>query len=810
MATNESVVILSYANTPEKLDILKECILSSTNQGYKVILSSSYQVPDEIQLLCDYTIFDKENPVITGSDLEKIGGAIFFWLSFPNFKNQHCVDMNHSYAVLKLMKNAATIAKINGISKLHYLNYDYIIQDRNLLPNQSESLNNNDLFYYYYTENENYMNTGIFSINTQQMLDSFSHINSKSDYCDQGYPILEEYMLKRFKERQLKIDKDLLVNIKQNNKIDLIATSDFLTQKKIEGKEFNLYLYLSKEENTNELYLIVVSDIETNMIVRFTDKTYNIKINGSPIIIELEQSLVDTGFDVEVLEFNLLEKFNNQKKLSSCTIHNYEVVQQFDNFRYEESNNLIVLKEIVRDTLKDFYHLSLNNQTDKVYYHGYHHFYPQYFEEFRYQKFNMLEIGYGDGASMKTWIEYFPQADITVLDINVQHIESDRCRVIKGDQSKLSDLDRIIDTVTQAKLILDDGSHNPMHQFDTFNYLFKNLLEPGGVYIIEDIEVSYWNPESTLYGYKSGHFNLIDSFKKYQEMINSEFTGVKNYLNIASILFGQNCIIITKRTQEQIDYFNRTYRFNGCVDDVCHFGQPEITKQKIDVDQESLHEIAKRTGTDKVEHLFSLIYDSKFWHLRNEKIKFLEIGLWLGSSIRMWVEYFKNAEIHGADILTESEMINHVKNINESQNLNLVVNWGNDFTFTQLNQENSEDYKKLDNDFDIIIEDGGHTMLQQQLSIKNLINKINSGGFLVIEDVHTSNLVNNPSTSNQIYGANGDNTTLQLLEDLKNKRMSSQNYFINQIEFDYICKLIDTIEIIKTQKDSITCIIKKI
>jgi len=811
MVTNESVVILSYANTPEKLDILKECILSSTNQGYKVILSSSYQVPDEIQLLCDYTIFDKENPVITGSDLEKIGGAIFFWLSFPHFENQHSVDMNHSYAVLKLMKNAATIAKINGISKLHYLNYDYIIQDRNLLPNQSESLDTNDLFYYYYTENENYMNTGIFSIKTQQMLDSFSHINSKSDYCDQGYPILEEYMLKRFKERQLRIDKDLLVNIKQNNKIDLIATSDFLTQKKIEGKEFNLYLYLSKEQNTNELYLIAISDIETNMSVKFIDKTYNIKISGSPMIIELNQSLVDTSFDVEVLEFNVREKFNNQKKLSSCTIHNYVVVKHFDDFRYEESNNLIVLEEIVQDTPKDFYNLSLKNQTDKVYYHGYHHFYPQYFEKFRYQKFNMLEIGYGDGASMKTWIEYFPQADITFLDINVQHIESDRCRVIKGDQSKLSDLDRIIDSITQAKLILDDGSHNPMHQFDTFNYLFKNLLEPGGVYIIEDIEISYWNPESTLYGYKSGHFNLIDAFKKYQEMINSEFTGVRNHLNISSILFGQNCIIITKRTQEQIDYFNREYRFNECVDDICHFGQPEVTdKQKVDVYQESLHEIAKRTGTDKAEHLFSLIYDSKFSHLRNEKIKFLEIGLWLGSSIRMWVDYFRNAEIHGADIVTESEMINHVKNINESQNLNLVVNWGNDFTFTQLNQENSEDYKKLDNDFDIIIEDGGHTMLQQQLSIKNLINKINSGGFLVIEDVHTSNLVHNPSTSNQIYGATSDNTTLQLLEDLKNKKMSSQNYFINQIEFQNICKIIDTIEIIKTQKDSITCIIKKI
>ena len=452
----------------------------------------------------------------------------------------------------------------------------------------------------------------------------------------------------------------------------------------------------------------------------------------------------------------------------------------------------------------------MNNQTDKVYYHGYHHFYPQYFDKFRYEKFNLLEIGYGDGASMKTWIEYFPDADITVMDINVEHIESDRCRVIKGDQSKKSDLDKIINSVNTAKLIIDDGSHNPVHQFDTFNYLFKNLLEPGGVYIIEDIEVSYWNPESTLYGYESGYFNLIDSFKKYQEMINSEFTGVKNYLDISSITFGQNCIIITKRTKEQSDYFNRTYRFNGCVEDVCHFGKPEEKIQKIDVYQESLHDIAKRFGTDKAEHLFTLIYDSKFSHLRSDKIKFIEIGLWLGSSIRMWREYFQNAEIYGADLLTESEMSNHVDNINKTQNLDLKMNWNCDFKFIQLNQENEEDFKKIDNDFDIIIEDGGHTMLQQQLSIKNLITKLKSGGFLVIEDVHTSKLVHNSNASEQIYGATSDNTTLRLLEDLKNKQFTSENYFINQQEFLTICKLIDTIEIIKTQRDSITCIIKKI
>ena len=810
MQTNESVVILSYANTPDRLDILRECINSVKSQGYSVILSSSYQVPDEIQILCDYTIFDKENPVITGSELEKIGGAIFFWLSFPYFENQHCVDMNHSYAVLKLMKNAAAIAKINRITKLHYLNYDYIIQDIKLLPKQSSSLDSNDLFYYYYTQNENYMNTGIFSVKTQQMLESFAHINSKSDYCDQGLPILEEFMLKRFKDRNLSIDRDLLVNIREKNKIDLVATSDFLTQKKIDGNEFNLYLYLSKEQTTEKLYLVAKSDIETYMNVRFVDKNYNIQIGDFPLIIELDNNLVESGFEVIVSEFQVKEKFDSNKKQSSCNIHNYQVVQHFDNFSYDTPDIQTINKNVFLEKNQDFYSLSLNNQTDKVYYHGYHHFYPQYFDKFRYEKFNLLEIGYGDGASMKTWIEYFPDADITVMDINVEHIESDRCRVIKGDQSKKSDLDKIINSVNTAKLIIDDGSHNPVHQFDTFNYLFKNLLEPGGVYIIEDIEVSYWNPESTLYGYESGYFNLIDSFKKYQEMINSEFTGVKNYLDISSITFGQNCIIITKRTKEQSDYFNRTYRFNGCVEDVCHFGKPEEKIQKIDVYQESLHDIAKRFGTDKAEHLFTLIYDSKFSHLRSDKIKFIEIGLWLGSSIRMWREYFQNAEIYGADLLAESEMSNHVDNINKTQNLDLKMNWNCDFKFIQLNQENEEDFKKIDNDFDIIIEDGGHTMLQQQLSIKNLITKLKSGGFLVIEDVHTSKLVHNSNASEQIYGATSDNTTLRLLEDLKNKQFTSENYFINQQEFLTICKLIDTIEIIKTQRDSITCIIKKI
>ena len=60
--------------------------------------------------------------------------------------------------------------------------------------------------------------------------------------------------------------------------------------------------------------------------------------------------------------------------------------------------------------------------------------------------------------------------------------------------------------------------------------------------------------------------------KKYQEMINSEFTGITNELDISTITFAQNSIIITKRTNKEKEYFKRGYRFQGCVDNICHFG----------------------------------------------------------------------------------------------------------------------------------------------------------------------------------------------------------------------------------------------
>jgi hypothetical protein len=104
----------------------------------------------------------------------------------------------------------------------------------------------------------------------------------------------------------------------------------------------------------------------------------------------------------------------------------------------------------------------------------------------------MLEIGTDKNKSLKMWEEYFPLAKIFGIDIG-NELKHSRGETYKGDQSDIGFLQDVINMIgVKVELIIDDGSHNPEHQLDTFVFLFEKLLADGGIYIIEDIETSYW------------------------------------------------------------------------------------------------------------------------------------------------------------------------------------------------------------------------------------------------------------------------------------------------------------------------------
>lgn len=220
------------------------------------------------------------------------------------------------------------------------------------------------------------------------------------------------------------------------------------------------------------------------------------------------------------------------------------------------------------DFKEKFKQLGNFHKTDKVFQHHYEESYPIYLEKFKDKKTSILEIGLkpsGGMASLGLWLDLFPNMFIYGFDKVTPDEQSERYSILQCDQSKISDLKRCKEKINHTvSIIIDDGSHIPEHQLLTFNEYFT-ILEVGGVYIIEDIETSYWT-KNECYGYQTrygkGHEkSIIEIFKEAIDGVNYEFSQssdgrVKHQKEIESICFHKNCIVITKREPE-----TRKYRY---------------------------------------------------------------------------------------------------------------------------------------------------------------------------------------------------------------------------------------------------------
>jgi len=224
--------------------------------------------------------------------------------------------------------------------------------------------------------------------------------------------------------------------------------------------------------------------------------------------------------------------------------------------------------------------------TDKVTHHGYERFYSDFLNRSKINN-QILEIGYGEGQSIKFWKRLFPNSFLNIIDLNKSEI-GNGYKVFKCDQSSLTDL-KNIQKELQSKsidLIIDDGSHIPEHIILTFNLFFKSLLNSDCIYIIEDIETSYWM-NSDCYGYPTNYGiesknSIVNSFCVLAHWLNKEFLNEKqkNKLenkvkslgfnidtvnSIRSITFGHNCICINKNSKDDLKYLDRDYRFKSKI-----------------------------------------------------------------------------------------------------------------------------------------------------------------------------------------------------------------------------------------------------
>tara|TARA_Y100000816_G_C26066168_1_gene560344 strand:- start:501 stop:1310 length:810 start_codon:yes stop_codon:yes gene_type:complete len=119
------------------------------------------------------------------------------------------------------------------------------------------------------------------------------------------------------------------------------------------------------------------------------------------------------------------------------------------------------------------------------------------------------------------------------------------------------------------------------------------------------------------------------------------------------------------------------------------------------------------------------IYDDIFSKFRGKKITFVEIGILNGGSLKIWREYFgPDARVIGIDLNPECKQF-------EGNGVEIVIGNQSDPIFWD---EFFKKYGKVD----IILDDGGHTNLDQITTTIKSIENINNDGILLIEDTSTS------------------------------------------------------------------------
>ena len=131
---------------------------------------------------------------------------------------------------------------------------------------------------------------------------------------------------------------------------------------------------------------------------------------------------------------------------------------------------------------------------------GYLPHYERLLAPLRHESFDLLEVGVREGASIRLWHEYFSAARIVGLDLRARTLTDDlpRYTFVQGSQADLALLHRLVQQY-KFRLIIDDGSHLWGHQVFTFQTLFP-WLEPGGLYICEDIHTSYGDYAERYHG----------------------------------------------------------------------------------------------------------------------------------------------------------------------------------------------------------------------------------------------------------------------------------------------------------------------
>lgn len=168
----------------------------------------------------------------------------------------------------------------------------------------------------------------------------------------------------------------------------------------------------------------------------------------------------------------------------------------------------------------------------------------------------LLEIGWYEGASMRTWREYLhPESIVVGVDINqpADPVDGVHFRHVNATSGEI---ERVADEFGPFDVIVDDGSHLSPDVIATFKRLWP-WVEEGGLYIIEDLHVAYhpdwhgWDPTNPTRGRVHGPTSM-EYLKRIADDVHFEHAAAgpssrQGPRGLASIAFHPGVAILRKK-----------------------------------------------------------------------------------------------------------------------------------------------------------------------------------------------------------------------------------------------------------------------
>ena len=137
----EIYLILAHTPTFEKEQMLRSLVYSINKQDKRVMVISHTTIPKDIEDMCDYTIFDKENKLIYDSMSQ-------YWSnSMLGNKKFEFINLKSTITILpvyKLLMGALSYLKTLNYELIHLLEYDCEINDFKYFNEVVESINKNE------------------------------------------------------------------------------------------------------------------------------------------------------------------------------------------------------------------------------------------------------------------------------------------------------------------------------------------------------------------------------------------------------------------------------------------------------------------------------------------------------------------------------------------------------------------------------------------------------------------------------------------------------------------------------------------